>query len=139
MSDTVCFICENELTVNDFVVVKRKGIISLINASVVHNEEKDSVLQGLDSIKVHINCRKQYERINRIKPDEINTNYDVPIKSPIKGQLRSARPLFNFKLMCFFCAENIDDNFLKNENKKPANKRRKVFNVRSLTLRDSIL
>ncbi len=29
MSDTVCFICENELTVNDFVVVKRKGIISL--------------------------------------------------------------------------------------------------------------
>jgi len=59
----------------------------------------------------------------------------VPIISPIKGQLRSARPLFNFKLTCFFCAENIDDNFLKNENKK----RRKVFNVRSLTLRDSIL
>lgn len=63
----------------------------------------------------------------------------MPIISPIKGQLRSARPLFNFKLTCFFCAENIDDNFLKNENKKPANKRRKVFNVRSLTLRDSIL
>jgi len=53
MYDTVCFICENELTVNDFVVVKRKGIISLINASVVRNDGKDSVLQGLDSIKVH--------------------------------------------------------------------------------------
>jgi hypothetical protein len=86
MSDTVCFICENELTVNDFVVVKRKGIISLINASVVRNDGKDSLLQGLDSIKVHINCRKQYARIDRIKPDEINTNHDVPIKSPIKGQ-----------------------------------------------------
>lgn len=138
MSDTVCFICENELT-NDFVVVKRKGIISLINASVVRNDGKDSVLQGLDSIKVHINCRKQYVRIDPIKPNEINENRDVPIKSPIKGQLRSARPLFNFKSTCFFCAEFIDDNFLNNENKKPAYKRRKVFNVRSLTLRGSIL
>lgn len=55
MSDTVCFICDNELTYNDCVVVKRKGIISLINASIVRNDGKDSVLQGLDSIKVHIN------------------------------------------------------------------------------------
>lgn len=85
----------------------------------MRNDEKDSVLRGLDSIKVHINCRKQYARIDRIKPDEITNNSEVPIKSPIKAQLRSARPLFNFKLTCFFCAENIDDDFLKIKNKNP--------------------
>jgi len=67
MTDTVCFICYGKFTVNNFVVVKRKGIIALINASVVRNDGKSSVLQGLDSVKVHITCRKQYARIDRIK------------------------------------------------------------------------
>jgi len=63
----------------------------------MRNDEKDSVLQGLDSIKVHINCDKQYARIDLIKPDDITNNLNFPIKSPIKGQLQTACPLFNLK------------------------------------------
>ena len=73
MSDTVCFMCTGEFIVNNFVIVKRKGITAIINVSVVRNDGKDSVLQGLDSVKVHITCRKQYERIDYKKLDEINT------------------------------------------------------------------
>lgn len=42
--------------------------------------------------------------------------------------------------MCFFfCEKNINDVFFNKLTKKPANKRCKVYNARSLSLRENII
>lgn len=44
--------------------------------------------------------------------------------------------MFDFKTLCLICAESCD---LIKEKKKPINIRRKIFEIRSLTVKDNML
>lgn len=137
MSLNTCFICDEGFTEGNGVIVKRRGIITFLNSSFIRKDDKADVIKNLESVKVHEECRKGYSRIDRINPQD--TLGQSTVRSPVKNKLRSTNLTFNFKESCFYCEKKIDDAFLINERKKPANKRSKVYNVRSLSSREKIL
>lgn len=115
-SDEKCFICENYISVGDTVIVKQKG---LNTSSEKREDGKLRKLEGLDSVTVHVLCRKEYTREDSIKAT-VKRRADSEkalIFSPKK--LRSTSS-FNFQNACFYCAKIIDLDFYEREREKEA-------------------
>ena len=56
--------------------------------------------------------------------------------SPLKGRLRAAIPVFNFRHFSLFCSEICDRD---SEIKKPIQKRRKIWNVSTIDFKEKVL
>lgn len=133
---TVCFICGKDLQSGAINDVKEKGISSLINSSEKRQDGKAALIVGLKNVRVHQNCRKLYtneksinaflKRPRKIIPDP-EDNPSLPPQS------------FNFKTKCLFCAEEITEDFLAKERKKPPGKRIGIYKIRSANGKDGII
>jgi hypothetical protein len=98
-----CFICDDKLIVeSECVIVKKKGIITLINSSKVRQDNKWESLVNVESVKVHLDCRKNYTRPQTIRKCINDQEKAGTSSSPVKGKLRSSY-IFNFKENCLFC------------------------------------
>lgn len=131
-----CVICNKDLT-SDSIKVSQKGIQALIKASKSRNDGKHIVLSGVESVVVHGSCRKRYTRSSTILADLREATSSAPSAST--SQLRSSRPKFDFETKCLFCTEVIDDEFYVQEKKKPKERRREVYPVRSIGFSDTIM
>lgn len=60
-----CIICEKLLNDGEIVQVDR-GLQTLIKASIERGDEKHKLIEDVSSIKVHVNCRKEYCRASSI-------------------------------------------------------------------------
>lgn len=92
---------------------------------------------------VYVVCRKNYTRPDSIraaltKKDATDTTTSSSTTRGT-GSLRSSIPVFGFKSKCFYCTENIDEAFHEKEKKQHMNKRRQVYSVRSINLREKVL
>jgi hypothetical protein len=98
-----CFICDIELNVeSECVIEKQKGVMILINSNKARQDNKWKLLFGLESVKVHIICRKNYTRPQTIQKCDNDQNKPRTPSFPVKGQLRS-KYLCKFKENCLFC------------------------------------
>jgi len=61
----LCIICSKQLSDGDIVHVDR-GLQTLIKASIERGDGKDELMMNVSSIKVHVNCRKEYCRVSSI-------------------------------------------------------------------------
>ena len=63
--EEMCFVCSKSLSEGPTVVVHR-GLKTLRNASVERNDGKIEHLRNVNSIKIHVQCRKEYTRKSSI-------------------------------------------------------------------------
>lgn len=134
--DNNCFICDNcdkELVESESVLVKAKGIATLINSSKQRLDNKWTMLTDLEFIRVHAVCRKNYTRPDTIKKCA-NEQNETTMLSPTKGKLRSTC-IFNFKDNCLFCNNECSKEC---ELKKSKERRDFIFNVSTLHFKQSI-
>lgn len=100
------FICEENLH-GEGVLVRKKGISALLQASQKRDDNKSLFLVGKNSVKVHILCRKNYTRPDSIKAD-LNRQSEIPCTSSFNSKrLRFSAPQFNFKSKCFFVLKKL--------------------------------
>lgn len=136
-----CFICGGQLGNGETVTVKDKGFNSLRAYSERRKDGKFKELTGLNALTVHVACRKTYTRAQSVEAD-LKRSEVVAESTPSTSSLVSLRskvPEFEFAKKCLFCAQDIPSDYLKKENKKPIDKRIPVYNVRTITVKDSIL
>lgn len=114
-----CFICDIELNAeSECVIVKQKGVTTLINSSKARQDNKWKFLVGLESVKVHIVCRKNYKRPQTIKKCVYDRNEPGTTSSPGKGQLHSTYSS-KFKENCLFCDHPCSKELEMKSNKDP--------------------
>ena len=128
-SSSDCFICKKSLSERDTVNVTR-GLNNLISVSKKRKDGAHLLLEKVKEIEVHTECRREYIKERNIERDSKKASEGKPCTS-----LRSSTT-FNFNKICFICNEMCDAQI---ETKKPIEKRREVYEVRSLTLKDSLL
>lgn len=139
MSLIKCYICKK--TQGNFVEVKQKGLISLVKASQMRDDNKFNVS---GTIMVHIECRKSYTRKSSIVSDlkqasaSTASNKSAP-PTPIKNKVRSSHQSLQLKCKCLFCFEIIPDNFSDIQKKKPVENRQIVCTVSTLNVGHSIV
>lgn len=116
-----CLICDKDI-VNDRCVVFVKGI-----------DRMSQKFTNKTSGVVHSSCRKHYTRPDTIADD---------LKTKMTALEQSCRPSREFKLdfkhRCFCCCEVINEDFDRKQRKKPIQKREKVFDVRTLEIKENI-
>ena len=96
-SSDVCILCKKLLREGDVVTVSR-GLSALVASSQRRHDDISSLLQGLSTITVHVECRKRYTRGSSIKA-VINSPPKQLISSKV---LRSKESVFIFKQHCIF-------------------------------------
>lgn len=134
-----CFICCNTLEEGKVVVVKKRGICSLIEVS-----EKRGLLlnkrflQALDEVSVHDACRKRYTVESNVAASVRRGGDEAPQPSSSVGTRRSSESC-NLDKICFLCGDEITDEFLKLQKKLPLSRRNIVHTVESLSVRETIL
>lgn len=129
MADLKCFICDDFLSNKESVVIKERGLKTLIDSSKRRKDGKHILLEGRWFVTVHCNCRKSY-----VKESNIATSLTTT-----KNTRRSDIPVFDFKHKCLLCEGDASDEFLKKETKKPVQKRDRVHCVETLVFKDSLL
>lgn len=108
-----CFICKDFLTVGEVVEVKAKGVATLLSAAISRGDDNEHMLQNIDNIRVHVNCRKKYintrmvsaaarRRMTEPQPS-ISTSVAVDEPEPPQEQLEQEQ--FDFEHLCLFCGE----------------------------------
>lgn len=130
-----CFICEKRLSDSKVVLVKQRGVISLLNASVKRGiTSHQSLLKNLTEVAVHVTCQKNY------------TNDKLILAFLRRGgaseqthSLRSSGPKFDFKTKCFLCGEEITEEYLQRQNKLPMPRRDPVHKVEQLSVDKTII
>ncbi|CAG4974224.1 unnamed protein product [Colias eurytheme] len=135
----VCFVCRLALKEGDstVVIVKKRGIQTLINSSVVRGLKEDELfLKKLDEVSVHNACRKRYTARHNIDACARRGGDQIP--QPRTSISRTSDPM-NLRSICFLCAEEITEEFLQLQNKLPKSRRNEVFKVKSMTVRKSML
>ncbi|KAJ8872407.1 hypothetical protein PR048_026011 [Dryococelus australis] len=135
------FICDQDLNELGIGVsrVGEKGIASLLRASTARNDSKVSQASGLTSLRVHTLCWKNYTRPGSIEFDVKRQHVASMSQPDYDGQpvtVRSSLPTFDFETKCLFFTEVIDEQFKERERKKPKERHRVVYDVRSLSLKD---
>ncbi|KMQ82542.1 hypothetical protein RF55_22593 [Lasius niger] len=131
--EEVCLICCQSLSSGNTVVVER-GIDTLRDASVERNDGKIGHLRRVNSIKIHVQCRKEYTRKSSIaatkrKQDE---GASTSGSSPPRTRRHTNEYLFDFQNLCIFCGE-------EKEKKKDIKSRRIIHRVSTATFKDSII
>lgn len=132
MADS-CFICDKLLSEGKSVNVSR-GLQVLKNASIQRNDGKIEYLSTLNSVKVHIDCRKQYTSEHCITAHKRRLEDDEPSPSTLPRKPRTEP--FNFAKLCLFCGQTADE---EEETRKHQSYRRIISKVNTPTLQDNII
>ena len=108
--EEMCFVCSKSLSEGPTVLVHR-GLQTLRDASIERNDGKIEHLRNVNSIKCHVQCRKDYTRKSSILavkkvPDK---GASTSTSSPTRIMMRSSEPVFNFKENCIFCGEEANE------------------------------
>lgn len=114
--EELCFVCSKSLLEGTTVVVER-CLKTLRDASVERNYEKIEHLRNVNSIKIHVHCRKDYTRSSSISAFKRERDEDASTStsSPPRRKTRLiAQPSFNFKERCMFCDEETCEREVKN-------------------------
>lgn len=135
-----CFICAKLLTESEIVTVER-GMKTLVNASIERGDEFSEFLKKQKSVTVHDSCRKNYTRKSSVasfkkrqrEEQEASTSTTV---MPPRTRSRVSESGFCFKKLCLFCGKNANEEC---ERRKSLDYRRKIVQVSTLGLKDSIL
>lgn len=134
----VCFICRGTLEEGTVIIVKKRGIISLINASVKRGlQENKSFLQKLEEVTVHDACRKRYTVESNVEASVRRGGDSVP-QACNQPSLRSSS-VHNLKTICFLCGEDITEEYIKLQQKLPYSRRNNVHKVEKLGVRATVL
>lgn len=126
-----CFICEKPCAEGESQTVGR-GMPRIREASRERRDGKISRLKMMLSVNVHRKCRADYINVKCIAADlKRRSDSEIEENPPL---LRSAER-FDFKSLCLFCAAKCN---LEVEKKKRQEYRENVYEVRSLTLKNSV-
>ncbi|CAH1102063.1 unnamed protein product [Psylliodes chrysocephalus] len=117
----VCVLCEKTL-IGEQIVKVQKGIKNIKRMSVLRNDNMHILLENKDSVEVHTKCRYMY--IRRIKEKEQESNEES------RRELRRLNFQFDFKTICLFCAEVLDNN---HPNRNP------ISLVSTMKIKDNII
>lgn len=126
-----CFICEELLTVGDTVVVDH-GLQTLKNASGRRGDGHIGFLNSIDSVTVHVHCRKDYTRKSSITAFKKRSDVDAAGPSPRKKRVS----VFDFRTLCLFCGDQANK---QAEKKKTLKYRRKIKQVTTLSFKEFII
>lgn len=135
--EQVCFVCTKSLSEGETVVVER-GLKTLRDASAERNDGKMEHLRNINSIKIHVQCRKDYTRRNSIIAckRERNESASTSTNSPPRSRMREREQSFNLKEQCIFCGEEASE---VKERKKDRKTRQKIKYVSTVSFKDSII
>lgn len=112
----LCFICEKTLSESDVVVVKERGVKTLLKSSELRgNRAHTRILRTLSSVTVHGACQKNYINEKLIAAYCRKKDNEPQVASTSR---RSSIPTFNFKAQCFLCTEEITPDFLNKQKKR---------------------
>lgn len=139
-----CLLCDQILgSPSGVVTVGWKGIRSLLIASERRKDHLCSKLRGIEFIRIHIECRKEYTRgssINAFVKQQSAADASSLVQGSSLPQTRSSVKIsFEFKTKCFFCADIIDENYFKKQLKKPIKNRRDAFFCQSKEMITTVL
>lgn len=129
-STSRCVICDNSLSSGETVYVA-KGLTNLLDVSKRREAGKHTHFENV-GIELHKVCRREYIKERNI------AQYIKEKKTKVKpvSQVLRSQEIFDFKTNCLLCGGKCDVGL---EKKKPLNKRRKVFEIRSLSVRGTLL
>ncbi|KMQ84911.1 hypothetical protein RF55_16900, partial [Lasius niger] len=133
-----CFICKKALSDGKITVAQKRGVQTLHSFAIKRGDEEHArMLENVDNITVHVPCRKAYinERmaaaaIRRRSNCAVSTSGSSP-SSPSSSQSSNHPPAFDFEKRCLFCAEVIDEVFIKQQKSLPVDRRRKICEVKN--------
>lgn len=128
----LCVLCEETFVEGECVVVKDRGIKTLIECSKKRGDGKNILFQGRDTVKLHVSCRKSYTREKCVAAA-------MKARETQSREKRSSAPIFVFKEKCLFCAEDASENFVCQQTKKPSGKREVVSLVSTMNFKNHIL
>lgn len=77
MADSKCFICDDFLSIKESVVIKERGLKTLINSSKQRKDGKHKSLEGRWFVTVHSNCRKSYVKEQSIATSTTTTTQNT--------------------------------------------------------------
>lgn len=123
-----CVVCEKTLNEGETVLV-RKGLDTFKNCSLRRKDGISEKLKNVDSVVLHVNCRKKYTFFRNVAAANNPSLKETTI-------LRSTVSAFDFKRDCLFCSEVCDS---EAEKKKPVSKRSKQFEVRSFSFKNQVI
>lgn len=140
-----CFICWKALSDGEITVAQKRDVQTLHLFAIKRGDEENArMLENVDNITVHVPCRKAYinERmaaatICRRSNCAVSTSGSSP-SSPSSSQSSNHPPAFDFEKRCLFCAEVIDEVFIKQQKSLPVDRRRKICKVKNNSIRDTI-
>lgn len=111
---TCCFICNETLTEGEVILVKQRGVKTLLSCSVtLKNREHERLLKEVHEISVHRACQKSYTNPKLITATVKRGQNEVKLTKPT----RSSTQQFNFRDCCFLCGEEITLQFVDNKKK----------------------
>lgn len=130
---STCILCKTPIEGNLSKVTVRKGIQKIIECSFHRKDSLHLELEGKSFINVHIKCRKNYTR-----PTSINASLSAEksaLEEPNYGiTLRNSVTKFDFKNDCFICGRKCSLDV-----KYPSHRRKAVYNVSSMGMRNNTL
>lgn len=138
----LCPICDEKLFTKETVNIGVKGLITLTNVSKRLQDGKLKKWEEKNEITAHKDCRKDYIREQSIKAKERKRDAEKlqasksTSFSPVKKRLKSSNPKFDYKTLCLFCGNVCDEAV---ERKLPVNRRRQIFKVATLDIKNNIL
>ncbi|CAH2091780.1 unnamed protein product [Euphydryas editha] len=133
-----CFICNKPLSKSEIVTVNL-GMKTLINASIERGDEFTDYLKDQKSVKVHVECRKNYTRkstIAAVKRKREEKQASASKVSPPRARTRLSESAFCLKSCCLFCGDQLNEEYEKKRAKKY---RRRICKVSTLTFKESVL
>lgn len=131
------FICETSLSECNSVIVKEKGVKTLLKSAEKRgNREHVRILKKISSVTVHTACQKSY---NNDKLISAYCRKQVIKSSDASTSRRSSIPSFNFKTHCFLCTDEITVDFLNTQRKLNVPDRDIIFQVEKLDVKETIL
>lgn len=139
-----CLLCDKILcSPSGVTTVGLKGMRSLLLASERRKDNLGSKLRGIETIRLHTECRKKYTRDESITALQKQQSAADPSSSAQGSSLpqtrSSVKTLFEFKIKCFFCADIVDEEYFKKQLKKPIKARRDAFYCRSKEMITTVL
>lgn len=136
MSSEQCFICEETLSHGETVIVKERGIKTLIESSRERKDNKQLFLSGLNCVTVHVKCHKSYINKKLIIASLKAKKKNAPT---VIAARRSSIPSFDFKTTCLFCVEDASVEFIKRQTKRIVARRDTVHVISTMQVKENIL
>lgn len=129
----LCPVCENTIDENEVVIVKARGIRTLLESSKKRRDGKDALFKTCNTVKLHVSCYKTCTRGKNVASAE------KAHERGVARRVRSGQSAFNFRSTCFFCNTDASDDFISKQLKLNVHRRVAVSTVATIEFRDNIL